>query len=194
MIYGVILCIGDSITYGARDEYGKGYPMYLSELIEDEYDQIAVCINEGVCGETSPELAKRSYKKGKIYDDAYEVVIQTGTNDGKDTVATEPEAYKRNLLHTIHSFKVLGRKIYLCTVPDLAGFGVQDYSVRTQERIDEYNDIIREIAKEEGIKLIDWTGIGEKYLADGVHFNSRGNKLLAKKVFRNIKEEREFEE
>ena len=30
----VIYCVGDSLTYGARDECGRGYPVELCDLID----------------------------------------------------------------------------------------------------------------------------------------------------------------
>ena len=32
-VYGTILCLGDSLTHGARDEYYRCYPMELSDLL-----------------------------------------------------------------------------------------------------------------------------------------------------------------
>ena len=32
MIWNEILCIGDSLTYGARDEYGRSYPLELAKI------------------------------------------------------------------------------------------------------------------------------------------------------------------
>ena len=32
-VWNEILCLGDSITYGARDEYGRSYPAELGKII-----------------------------------------------------------------------------------------------------------------------------------------------------------------
>jgi len=33
MICSEIICLGDSITYGARDEYGRPYPVELNKTL-----------------------------------------------------------------------------------------------------------------------------------------------------------------
>ncbi|GAG87503.1 unnamed protein product, partial [marine sediment metagenome] len=44
MIYGFILCLGDSITNGARDEYNRAYPFELSDLMTERFPgQAWVC-------------------------------------------------------------------------------------------------------------------------------------------------------
>ena len=43
MIWNEIVCLGDSITFGARDEYGRCYPAELGsvELNQDSTDALA---------------------------------------------------------------------------------------------------------------------------------------------------------
>ena len=43
MIWNEILCIGDSITYGARDEYGRTFTAELSKMLTEETDQGFLC-------------------------------------------------------------------------------------------------------------------------------------------------------
>ena len=36
MIWNQILCLGDSLTYGARDRYGRSYPAELGKILSDK--------------------------------------------------------------------------------------------------------------------------------------------------------------
>ena len=36
MIWNEILCLGDSLTYGARDRYGRSYPAELGKILSKE--------------------------------------------------------------------------------------------------------------------------------------------------------------
>ena len=34
-VWNEVICLGDSITYGARDKYGRSYPVELSKLLTE---------------------------------------------------------------------------------------------------------------------------------------------------------------
>ena len=36
MIWSEIVCLGDSLTYGARDPYKRSFPAELSKMLSDE--------------------------------------------------------------------------------------------------------------------------------------------------------------
>ena len=42
-VYGTILCLGDSLTHGARDEYYRCYPMELSDLLGKILARLGLC-------------------------------------------------------------------------------------------------------------------------------------------------------
>ena len=57
-----ILCLGDSLTNGARNEYYRDYTLELNYLIKNKKKADNICINESVNGETSSEILKRAIK------------------------------------------------------------------------------------------------------------------------------------
>lgn len=57
-----ILCLGDSLTNGARNEYFRDYPLELSQFITEKSKTPNICINDSVNGETSSEILKRAFK------------------------------------------------------------------------------------------------------------------------------------
>ena len=201
-VYGFILAIGDSLTYGSRDTYLRDYPFYLSQLLSDKFHQDWVAVAEGKPGETSSELATRAYKTIKAYPECYEVVILCGTNDAKDNIAHPVQVYRENIEHILRVVRACGRKPYLCTIPDMVGFGAPDYTQRSVARIREYNEVLEQIAAEQGVKLVDLRGIPARYYADGVHLNADGYREIARRVadaivaerlYKPIHEEREVQ-
>ena len=47
MIWNEILCIGDSLTYGARDCYRRSYPVELGKILYEKTKEFYICHNYG---------------------------------------------------------------------------------------------------------------------------------------------------
>lgn len=193
-VYGHILCLGDSLTHGARDNYGRCYPMELSDMLWYEYGQKWICIEEGVNGEISSDILRRSISVMRKYPDATEVVLLCGTNDSKDTVNMPPDVFRKNIEGIIRIASTYDKEVLLCTIPDLQGFGAPDYSQDSKGRIYQFNSMIRDIADlNKNVKeLIELKGIPGEYYADGVHFNNDGYKEIARRVMKAIQNKRHF--
>jgi hypothetical protein len=43
-----VVCFGDSLTYGARDEFYRNYPLELTELFLKRNDTYVSCLNYGI--------------------------------------------------------------------------------------------------------------------------------------------------
>ena len=61
MIWNEIVCLGDSLTYGARDRFGRSYPAELGKILSSETGEFYICHNYGINGETSSDLLRRSW-------------------------------------------------------------------------------------------------------------------------------------
>ena len=55
MIWNEIVCLGDSLTFGARDPFKRSFPAELGKMLSDETGEFYYCHNYGVCGETSSD-------------------------------------------------------------------------------------------------------------------------------------------
>ena len=44
MIWNEILCLGDSITFGARDCYGRSYPAELGKILSEKTGELSIDI------------------------------------------------------------------------------------------------------------------------------------------------------
>lgn len=197
-----ILCFGDSITYGQGDEEKKGWCGRLKEWFEKKEEDNGI-YNLGIGGQTSGELLKRfeieceARMRFKHEGDAYTIIISIGTNDTKyegkisqKTARVNEEDFRNNIKALIKEAKAQNAKTaFLGITPvkeDAAnsrGFGVYFQN----ERINKFNNIIKEECKKERIGFLD---INEKMLvknykkmlADGLHPNSKGYDFMFEKI------------
>lgn len=187
MIGGVILCIGDSMTNGARSP--RAYPHILGDRLSEAFKQSWVGVNKGINGETSSGLINRVYDVMRSYPEAHEVIVTIGSNDAKDSVATPIETYLANWRYIVACAEFLKKKLYIGLIPDMVGFGAPDYSVRCMARIAEYNDQLHDVYGKK-YKLIDFTEMPKKFYCDGVHCNEEGYTEMASRAFKAITDER----
>lgn len=139
------LFAGDSITHGCL--HTKDYPRF-SEIFEfylgaNPFRRKDLVFNTGVSGATTAECL--SYENEWLYSLKADIVfICFGMNDAnRDEVTLE--MYKNNLIHFIKSLREQGALPVLQT-PQLSA---------RRKLTDEYNDVIRKIAEEEKVLLVD---------------------------------------
>ena len=101
MIWNEILCLGVSLTTGARDRYRRSYPMELAKILTDKTGEFYFCHDYGVCGDTSSDLLRRIWNIAKSNQNARIAIVMIGTNDTQINIPKH--IYKDNL-------KKLGKK------------------------------------------------------------------------------------
>jgi len=181
MIYNVILCLGDSITSGSRDEYRRGYPAELARLLKKEYPgQAWIMVNEGANGETSANLLRRAYKTIRSYPEANMVLLMTGTNDAKEGVPAE--LFEDNLRQITDILKCLSKRFILALLPPIRGMGLMEYPSHNQKYIEEYNKLIPKYSD----LIADMTGL-DALRIDKIHFSNDGYREMAGIWLRQIK-------
>lgn len=188
MIYGTILCLGDSIVYGARDELGRGFPVELQLMLKEAYpDQVWNCVNRGVNSWTSVDLARNVYDLVRSYPEAYEVVVCVGMNDSKPLSRVSASMFSVHLEIVLDTMKVFNKFVYLCTVPRLGCFGSPDYDRSCMEVIKGYNEVIIKYSLSSMVCLVNLNGLSDDSYADTVHLNNAGYREVADILFSNIK-------
>ncbi|MAH51379.1 hypothetical protein CMI37_36520 [Candidatus Pacearchaeota archaeon] len=180
MIWNEIVCLGDSITYGARDEYGRSYPVELNKTLLDKTGEIYICHNYGINGETSSDLLRRAWRALKSHDGAKIALIMIGTNDTQ--INNPSDIYKDNLKQIINMVKIFGMKPIVATLPKL---GFTPLYINNSKNIKHYNDAITSLSEELNFEICDMGGI-EKYYVDNVHFTHEGNVEIARKWAKKI--------
>jgi lysophospholipase L1-like esterase len=180
MIWNEIVCLGDSLTYGARDRYGRSYPAELGKILSEKVGEFYICHNYGINGETSSDLLRRSWHILKSNSGARICLLMIGTNDTKNP--TPIDIYEDNLRQMINSIKANGKTPIVATLPTLK---FSPYYMFNREYIEKYNQCIIKLSKKINFMVCSMDGLGE-HLIDGVHFTHEGYNEVAKRWAKSI--------
>jgi len=180
MIWNEILCLGDSITFGARDRYRRSYPLELAKILFEETGEFYYCHNFSTCGDTSSDLASKVWGAVSSYKNSKIAVIMIGTNDTQ--VSIPVDIYEDNLRQIIMTVKIAGMIPILVTLPQL---GKTPLYIKNKDYIKKYNKVLYNLSKTLGCEICDASRT-EEYYIDGVHYTHEGYKVLAKRIANNI--------
>ena len=193
-----VACVGDSVTYGYNLSRKNSYPSLLGNMMGEEYH---VC-NFGVSGCTVQDSGDQPYTATKAYKESldYEadiLVFMMGSNDSKPENWQGEEKFREAYNKLLDSYLSNDKKpnVYLCTVPT-ANFpegiteGLTNYDVQPLY-VETVADIVRDIAKERNLPLIEINDLTENrrdlFGKDNVHPNEDGAKAIAQAVYEAIR-------
>lgn len=181
-----ILCIGDSLVFGARDEYHSSCPAELSRLFWEKDRKLVFCINQGVSGDTSGDLLRRILAVSKSGAEAGLALILIGTND--TFLPQKLDIYRDNLRQIVNLIKQGRESVGLGLLPPVIGPGLPNYPFDAMAQIEKFNEIIISIAKENNCFLADFRGLGS-YIIDTAHFGHEGYCKMAEIWYQAIKKD-----
>lgn len=186
-----VACIGNSIT---DNGHGAGaYPILFNMLMGREYHML----NAGHSGRTLLRKGDSPYHLSNWFKEVFKfkpnvITIKLGTNDSKpqnwDAHKGEFAGDLRWLIDTLHTISPKPR-ILLCTpIPAWKNAAGQDpFGIRGPVIKDEIIPIIRQVAQEKGLQVLDLHTPYLPYQAltpDGVHPNGAGLDTLAHILYR----------
>ena len=186
-----VACIGNSITFGAfiKDRIKDSYPAQLGQMLGDKYR----VKNYGFSGRTLLNRGNHPYMSEKMFFEAIKwqpdiVIITLGTNDSKAQNWKYKKDFKKNYNRMITAFDTLSShpKIYLATTVPVYKKGMK---INAEVVANEINPLIKEIAKEKKLSLIDfYTPFLDKgkMFPDYIHPNAEGAGEMAKVVYRYL--------
>ena len=177
MIWNEIVCLGDSLTFGARDPFKRSFPAELGKMLSDETDEFYYCHNFGINGETSSDLQKRAWGNISSRSNAKILLLLIGTNDTQ--IKIPPHIYEDNIRQIVNVARVHGMYVIVGTLPSL-GFTPLYLNPKF---IKEYNSVIKKLSKEMRFDTVDLSGIE---MCDGCHFTHDGNLELADRFKKHI--------
>lgn len=181
LMYGQnIDCVGNSIT-------ANGYPEIVDFwMIQDGYEWRVY--NYGVPGITV-SIDGFDYINTPAYQDVMNrksehIVVMLGVNDGGVVANHGTVDWEADYRLLINNFRSVSERVFLGTIT------YQIYSGQNFV-IDDMNKIIRQIAKDYNLDIIDFNvAIGtnpDNFLADGVHPTTEGKYKLARLAFDILK-------
>ena len=162
-----IVCFGDSLTYGFGSTNKQSYPHFLQQ-----YTELPV-INRGINGNTSKNGLDR-------IDDILQfknsiVIVEFGGNDFIQQIPISET--KKNMEQIVDKLKQNNDIVVLVSTEDT--------------QMHQLHNILKTLAKEKNVLFIDgilneiWND--RNLFSDFIHPNSKGYKLVADKVYKNIK-------
>lgn len=184
-----IVCIGDSITFGAgvaKSRKRDAWTYILERALGDDFQ----VLNYGVSGATAQNSGdypyrRHGYMKEAIAADPEMYILMLGTNDSKSFNWNREgfDAAMRGMVDELRESRPSAR-ILLMLPPrafvgrkGIIGFGIQDDVIRG-----EVIPILRNIAADYGLRTIDLYALTEghpEYFGDGIHPNVLGNRVIA---------------
>lgn len=194
------LFFGDSITYGEYDGILGGYVDILKRYCHAEFYQNNTneinCFNLGIGGETTEGLIKRFEieMKARYSPDENLIFFLYGANDLAEKNNVELVSlsdFEANLSQMISHAKEFTKNVYLISILPISktvdGINVPERKFRTTQKIELYNQKLKELAAENDVEFIDifssFNANKEVFLSkDGVHPNEKGYDFIATQI------------
>jgi len=182
------VCLGDSLTAGARTRYGlpEGLAHHLNGITKKKW--LFRC--EAINGETVRQLLRRMDQKPWMWKDATFATVMIGTNDTKPAVDTPPEIFGMLYGQLLDRLVVNRLVVFPALIPDLIADAslASPYDSSCLDRVKRFNDAIRVACAERGLAsaLVDTTGMSATGYTDGVHFSLEGTEEIARRFAEKI--------
>lgn len=194
------LFFGDSITYGEYDGVLGGYVDILKRYCHAEFYQNNTneinCFNLGIGGETTEGLIKRFEieVQARYSPDENLIFFLYGANDLAEKNNVELVSlsdFEANLSQMISHAKEFTKNVYLISILPISktvdGIKVPERKFRTTQKIELYNQKLKELAAENDVEFIDifssFNANKEVFLSkDGVHPNEKGYDFIATQI------------
>lgn len=170
----VIVALGDSLTEGYGLSKEDSYPTRLEEKLRHDYPELKI-INAGISGSTS--ASGESRLKWQLKNKPHILFLALGANDGLRGLGTE--ALKSNLEKTIQLAQQNGVYVVLAGMKIPMNYGA--------EYRQQYEMVFSDLAKKYKLDFVPFLldGVATKKdlnLADGIHPNAEGYKIISEKL------------
>lgn len=184
-----VACVGNSITfgYGLRNPMQDSYPSVLQRMLGDGYE----VHNYGVSARTMLRKGDRPYFNEKAFRDALAlkpdiVIIKLGTNDSKPENWKYGNEFEQDMNAIVDSFELHapGAEIFLARPVPVRE---EKWGITEEVMSNEIYPIIHRIAQTRGLREIDLHKVFEgklEHLADNIHPDAEGARMMAEEVYR----------
>ncbi len=190
-----ILCIGDSITFGAGvipTRLRNSYPAILNRMLGKAYQ----VLNYGISGATAQENTDPPYESSFLraaQDTDPEIcILMLGTNDSK-LHNWNPERYEAALEHWVHRIMQFPTKPRIILAAPPAVFSVNGkpavYGIRDAVISGEVLPTVKRVSEKYNTAFLDLyshTASHPEWFGDGVHPNVQGNHEIAARIYNEL--------
>ncbi len=185
-----IVCFGDSVT-GVYYHTGsrRAYTDMLGHALKQAHRRANVTmVNAGISGHTTVNALARIETDVLAHKPTL-VTVMFGLND---MTRVPLETYRENLVTIIRRCRAVGAELVLCTPNN-----VIDTSSRPTEKLLEYCQVVRQVARDQDVALWDCYNAFEQLrtrdafawrmlMSDEIHPNMDGHKRIAEGMARRI--------
>lgn len=200
-----IITFGDSITQGERTGVSdtETFTYYLGKFLKSAGIDARI-IRQGISGENTTQALRR-FDRDVLAHKPGMVIIMYGTNDAffdvhidpsDTTPRVPPEEYGSNLCTMIRLLRDNNIQPILMTPTPMGRFHLLETGIYKNKdpnfQLEQYAEIVRLIAKDENIPIVDhfkkwsrWQEWGKDLntlMTDGLHPNPEGHRLMAKSI------------
>ena len=185
-----IVFTGDSITHGPLHTKGyRSYTEHFRERLKEKFKNENIMVfNTGVSGATTRDVIRDFNICVNIYDPDI-VFIMLGMNDSSNEIVPLEE-YRSNILELINKVREIG------AIPIIQTSNIIKMDL-SRKNLKFYMDIVREVARENNVMLIDhyshWeelekenSNLKNELLNDLIHPNENGHLEMAKFIFKEL--------
>ena len=190
------LFFGDSITHGAAHTHGfRSFPEIFAERIRWELKlRKDLIINSGISGRTCVELLNDDYEHLVRRHQPQVVFVLIGTND----IAryNDSELFRQYLTELVDRLRAEGSIPVMQTCTPVLKVEDNESYIERYNKLPLYNSVIREIAEQKSIILVDhaahWQKIApdenslKRLLGEAIHPGGAGHLEMAKEIFRTL--------
>jgi lysophospholipase L1-like esterase len=185
-----IVCFGDSVT-GVYYHTGsrRAYTDMLGLALKQTHRRANITmVNAGISGHTTVNALARIDTDVLAHKPTL-VTVMFGLND---MTRVSLETYQENLVRIIRKCRAVGAELVLCTPNN-----VIDTSSRPTEKLLEYCQVVRQVARDQDVALWDCYNVFEQLrmqdnfawrmlMSDEIHPNMDGHKRIAEGIARRI--------
>jgi len=183
-----IAFLGDSITQFGWDRPGGYVRLVVAGLASVGVKVVPV--PAGISGQTSREMLARIVPS-VINQKPDWMTLSCGVNDvWHGASGVDLETYKKNITSIVDQVTAAGIKVMILTATP-----IMENDNPLNQKLADYNDFLRQLAKERNLPLVDlnaacWAALKAHppapgtllYTVDGVHMNPEGNILMARGI------------
>ena len=184
-----IVCIGDSITFGAGTNQQERWSTRLQNALGDKYD----VYNLGISATTLQDSGDSPYVKKGNYEIARQIegdiiLLALGTNDTKPANWKNAAAFSKDYEKMIKDLRSNNPKAKIYCLLPVPAFP-ENYGIRDTIIKGEVIPAIKKVARKNKCEVIDlytpMAGQGAK-VPDKVHPNGEGHAIMAEHIYKGI--------